>query len=120
MFLSDDLIRLASTGYLGSKSITAFQNDLFKLKSIKRQLIRYDKTQRINVRLLLNNVILFFNCFNTSIGKQVMFSFFTSDKHKSIVKTCLIHLNLMDECEHTDITIHPYFDTEIRIIIFPQ
>lgn len=117
MFLQDELIKLASLGYLGGKSIIAFQNDILKLKSIKRQLIRYDKTNKVNVRLFLNNIILFFNCFNTSIGKEVIFKFLTSDLHKSIVKTCLIYLSLMEEEELIDIGRNNLFDIELSIIM---
>ena len=117
MFLQDELIKLASLGYLGGKSIIAFQNDILKLKSIKRQLIRYDKTNKVNVRLFLNNIILFFNCFNTTIGKEVIFRFLTSDCHKSIVKTCLIYLSLMEEEELIEIGRNHLFDVELSIIM---
>lgn len=117
MFIEDDLIKLASIGYLGGKSIIEFQNDILKLKSIKRQLIRYDKTNKVNVRLFLNNIILFFNCFNTKIAKEVIFRFLISDYHKSIVKTCLIYLSLMEEDELIEIKRNHLFDVELSIIM---
>jgi len=105
MFLSEQQILLASKGYIRGKFIYNFEKDLIRLKIIKRQLIRYSKNKKINLRLFVNNLILFFNCFDTTIGKILLFEYVEDIESRSVIKTCLINISLMLEDEWIEIRI---------------
>lgn len=117
MFLTEDQIILASKGYLKGKFIHTFQKDLLRLKIIKRQLIRFSKTKKINLRLFVNNLILFFNCFDTTICKILLYEYIFNEESLSIIKTCLIHINLMLDDEWIEISLNDYIEYQIRITI---
>ncbi len=117
MFLSEDQINFAAKGYIKGKFIISFQKDLVKLKIINRQLIRFSKTKKINLRLFVNNLILFFNCFETNTCK-ILLKEYISDYHSlSVIKTCLIYISLMIEDEWTEITIHDQIEYDLKLII---
>mgnify|MGYP001767875716 CR=1 FL=1 len=117
MFLTEDQIILASKGYLKGKFIHTFQKDLLRLKIIKRQLIRFSKTRKINLRLFVNNLILFFNCFDTKICKILLYEYILNEESLSIIKTCLIYINLMLEDEWMEISLNEYIEYQIRLTI---
>ena len=115
--LPEDQIILASNAYLRSKNIVSFKKDINHLKIIKRQLVRYGLSKKINLRLFLNNLILFFNSFDTSSGKVLIYNFITEPEFKSIIKTCLISILLMKDDEWIDIPISKWFETELKILL---
>lgn len=114
---SEEQIDLASRGYIRSKIINSFQQDLLKIKVIKRQLSRYSNSSKINLRLFLNNLILFFNCFDTSIGKSLLYDFIKEDKERSVIKTALIKLNLMTEDEWFSIPKDKFILKELNLLL---
>ena len=126
MYLSENLnimiftiaqIELASRGYIRSKFVNSFHKDLIRINIIKRQLTRYSKTKKINLRLLLNNLILFFNCFNTSIGKILIKEIIIDTEFQSIIKTCLIEIDLMTNDEWINIRINEEFYINIKSLL---
>lgn len=117
MFLTEEQIILASKGYLKGKFIHTFQKDLLRLKIIKRQLIRFSKTKKINLRLFVNNLILFTNCFDSSISKILLYEYIEEFQSLSVIKTCLIYINLIREEEWIEITLDDYIDNLIKTSI---
>lgn len=106
------LIEYARAYYIGSKTEYSFKRDFYLLKLINKQLIRYRKKNVLNYRLLLNNVILFFNVFQTQQGKTILFHFIDPQFH-SIMKTILFHLNLLQDDELNHIAL----DQHVSIIL---
>lgn len=117
MFLSDELIILASTGYIGGKFLPSFKKDLLRLKIIKRQLSRYTRNKKINLRLFINNLILFFNCFDTHIGKILIYHYIQDEIQRSVIKTCLLYINLILEEEWIEIELDPFFEELMKELI---
>jgi hypothetical protein len=117
MIFTHDQIELASKGYIRSRFVNHFRKDLTRIKIINRQLLRHSKTDKINLRLLLNNLILFFNCFNTTIGKLLLDSCITEKSYKSIIKTCLIQISLMTEDEWFQIPINEKFRIQLKMLL---
>lgn len=117
MIFSHEQIEFASRGYIRSKFVNHFHKDLTRIKIIDRQLLRYSKTGKINLRLLLNNLILFFNCFNTSIGKLLINNCIVEQSYRSIIKTCLIEISLMTEDEWFEIPINEKFRTQLKELL---
>ena len=89
---------IAKPFYIGPRIESSFKRDISLLKLIHKQLTRYEKNKTLNIRLLLNNIILFFNVFKTSSGKTLLLSFISS-KHHPIIHSVLYHLNLLTEQE---------------------
>lgn len=110
-------IELASRGYIRSKFITLFQKDLLRIKIIKRQLSRYSKTKKLNLRLFLNNLILFFNAFDTTIGKALIYDCISEKEYRSVLKTCLVQLQLMQIEEWMDVPIYNPVAIELKILL---
>lgn len=117
MIFTHEQIELASKGYIRSRFVNHFHKDLTRIKIINRQLLRHSKTDKINLRLLLNNLILFFNCFNTSIGKMLINNCISEKSYKSIIKTCLIEISLMTEDEWFEISINEKFRIQLRELL---
>ena len=75
-------------------TMAEFQNDLNKIKYIKRLLNKYLQTGDLKDRLLLNHIITFCNTFGGPYAVKLLF-FKVDDKSYSALKTLLIYLNLM-------------------------
>lgn len=85
--------------------IDEFQQDMLRIKYVKRLLHRYAKTGDVSARLLLNHVIAIYNVFQPSAVSRLLF-FRTNPEAWSALKTVLEYLNLMpDELSPIDGTI---------------
>lgn len=51
---------------------TEFLNDLGHLKTIQRMMTKYIKGDDTNIRLLINNIIIFYNCFKHSAASKMI------------------------------------------------
>lgn len=110
------LLSYARDHYLGPKSEIAFQKDLYLLKLIQKQLSRYTKKHCLNYRLFLNNIILFFNVFETFPAKVILFDVF-SEQYHSILYTFLYHLNFIAENEFPHLDLNKEVSIQIQIIL---
>jgi len=73
-----------------------FEDDLKRLKYIKRLLRKYRQTGEIKERLVLNHIIILSNVFG--VEPTVNMLFFKCDREDySVLKTLLIFLNYMPE-----------------------
>lgn len=73
-----------------------FQDDLHRIKYIRRLLHRYVRTGDVPVRLLLNHIIAINNVFHPSSIAKLLF-FRTERTAWSALKTILEYLNLMPD-----------------------
>lgn len=76
--------------------IEEFQNDLLKIKYIKRLINRYKRTQEISPRLLLNHIISVYNVFHAHSISRLLFFRIDADSW-SALKTVLEYVNLMPD-----------------------
>lgn len=68
-----DIINLAYSGYKPKfKSISDFEEDVKTLRKIKKAVKKYKKDQNINIRLMVNYFILWFNSFDESVGIKLI------------------------------------------------
>ena len=82
-------------------SMKEFENDLKRIKYIKRLLRRYKKTGFLSERLILNHIILLHNMFNDAIVPMLFVKF--EEEYWSQLKTFLVFLNYLPEsCQLTD------------------
>jgi hypothetical protein len=94
--LSDDnFILYASSNYNNPHYLTSeFQEDIIRIKYVKRLLKKYRLTKEIKERLVLNHIIILANMFGVEAIVNILF--FKVDKEDyTTLKTFLLYLNYM-------------------------
>lgn len=74
--------------------MSEFEEDMKRLKYIKRLIKRYRATGDLKERLLLNHMIVLSNVFGTEAAVRLLF-FKADEQDFSILKTFLLFLNYM-------------------------
>ena len=93
----DNFLLFAITHYSNPTTSTQeeFEEDLKRFKYVKRWLKKYHETGTINSHLLLNHIIVIFNCWNDAALPML---FYKLDKeYWSYIKSFLIFLNRVPE-----------------------
>ena len=76
--------------------VEEFNDDLRKIKYIKRLFNQYSLGGDLKERLLLNHIIVFFNVFQTKAATRILF-FKLDEKFWPVLKTFLFYLQFMPE-----------------------
>ena len=76
--------------------VEEFNDDLKKIKYIKRLFNQYSLGGELKERLLLNHIIVFFNVFQTKAATRILF-FKLDEKFWPVLKTFLFYLQFMPE-----------------------
>ena len=76
--------------------VDEFNDDLKKIKYIKRLLNQYISEGNLKERLLLNHIIVFFNVFTTKAATRILF-YKMEKEFWPMLKTFLFYLNYMPE-----------------------
>ena len=114
MIFQDDFFTVAKQGYLRGRFESAVLADLEILNQIRKLVTRYKSNKLVNIRLLLNSLILFFNCFAPEQARYLLAKTFIEYTDRSILKTCLIFLNYMSDDYWFDVTINVELDILIK------
>ena len=77
-----------------SCSVKEFQEDLDRIKYLKRLFRRYKDKRELKERLILNHIITFYNVFGVHAATRMLFMK-TEDDLWYILKTFLLFLNYM-------------------------
>jgi len=87
--------------------IEDFEEDISRFKYVLRLLRKYKDTGEINVRLVLNHIIVIYNVFEISAANRMMFFRIDDDLHR-ILKTFLIFLNYItdDQQKYTTVDLN--------------
>lgn len=91
-----------------------FEEDLNRIKYIKRLFGRYQSTGELKERLILNHIIIFFNVFNVEAANKMLF-YKMEDKFKPLLKTFLVYLNYLSDDEEEYIKVP--LDTKVVEIL---
>jgi len=75
-----------------------FEEDINRIKYIKRLFGRYLSTGELKERLILNHIIIFYNVFEMEAATKMLF-FRMEDKFKPLVKTFLVYLSYLPDDE---------------------
>ena len=78
--------------------IEEFNDDLRKIKYIKRLFNQYASEGVLKERLLLNHIIIFYNVFPPKAATKILF-YKIEERFWPILKTFLFYLNLLPENE---------------------
>jgi len=81
--------------------IEEFQEDLNRIKYIKRLLRRYQKTGVLKERLILNHIIIISNVFGIEGAVKILFYKIEKDLH-TLLKTFLVFLQYIPESQSKD------------------
>ena len=77
-------------------SIEEFHDDMKRIKYIKRLFNRYNGTEEIKERLILNHIVIFYNVFSVESATRILFCKLDKNLH-SILKTFLVYFGYMPE-----------------------
>lgn len=113
----DNFILFAIRNYQNPKSSTQedFEEDLNRFKYVKRWLRKYHESGEVNSHLLLNHIIVIFNCWQDAA--LPMFFFKTEVDHWPYLKAFLVYLNRLPEYPKTfihDIPAHSGISNILR------
>ena len=116
----DNFVMIAMKWYDNPQSSTIedFNEDLSRLKYLKRLLRKYKSSNHLRERLILNHMIILHNVFD-KLAPRMMFHKLDEDLH-STIKTFLIYLNyLPDDIPEVDlisVPIDDYVEEKLRSI----
>jgi len=74
------------------KNISEFQEDMNRIKYLKRLLRKYKASGELRERLILNHIIIFYNVFDIVSATRLLFSRIERDLHPYL-KTFIVFLN---------------------------
>lgn len=103
--------RLTDDNYIGiamhyydniqCNTIEEFQNDMYRIVCIKKLIDKYVVSSNINLRLLLNHIIVLRNSFGPLAVELLRLRL--SEKHYPVVKTVLVFLKHMESDNWNDV-----------------
>lgn len=113
----DNFILYAARNYYNPSCIDSkeFYEDLKRFKYIKRLLNKYDKTQQLSERRILNHIIVIFNVFGIEPAKRMLL-YKLDEQHISVIKTFLIYLNYIRNDEFVDVPLDKHAVEKLRNI----
>ena len=76
--------------------INEFNEDISKIKYVKRLLKKFKRTEKIRIILLLNHLIILGNVFGQRAASRMLFYKLESDIHPEL-KTVLLYLEYIDD-----------------------
>jgi len=86
-----------------SAGIEEFNEDLKRFQYLKRLFKRYEESRDLKIRLILNHIIVLYNCFGTEATNMIFFKL--KDYHQ-YVKPFVMFLHYMPEIiRYEDVTI---------------
>jgi hypothetical protein len=95
-------------------SESEFEEDISRIKYIKRLFGRYHSTGELKERLILNHIIVMYNVFEIEAATKMLF-YKMEDKFKPLLKTFLVYLNYLPEEQEDYIKIP--LDTKVVEIL---
>ena len=94
-------------------SIEEFYDDLQRFKYIKKLLKRYEKSNDLHERLILNHIVVLYNVFGIQPANKMMF-YKVDVEHWPAIKTFLVYLNLLKETELVEIPLDNHIIDVLR------
>ena len=95
--------------------IEEFKEDLARFKYLKRLLRRYEITEDLQVRLILNHIIVIYNVFGIeSANKMIWYKI--EPEHWTYIKPFLVFLNYLPVDEKVEIPLDPLIVDILRKI----
>ena len=112
MILNDsNFLLFAAKAYDVKKSSSSeeFYEDLKRFQYLKRLFKRYEEADDLKIRLILNHIIVLYNCFGTETTHML---FFKLKDYHSMLKPFVLFLNYLPE-------IVEYEDVKLKTVDVP-
>jgi hypothetical protein len=97
MKLTDDTFLIYASKYYDNpqcSSYEEFEEDLKRIQYIKRLFNRYESSGELKERLILNHIIVLYNCFGLAATNIL---FLKLEEHSHVLKPFIIKLNYMPD-----------------------
>jgi hypothetical protein len=95
--------------------VEEFKEDLARFKYLKRLLRRYEVTEDLQVRLILNHLIVLYNIFGIEAANKMIW-YKIEPEHWTYIKPFLVFLNYLPVDEKVDIPLDPLIVDILRKI----
>lgn len=93
----ENYLLLAAKHYNTPKCVLSeFEEDINRIRFIKKLFTKYEKKQELHERLILNHLIIYANVFGVEFSVKLLF-FLIDKKHWPVLKTFLIYLGYLKE-----------------------
>lgn len=112
----DNYIGVAMNCYdnIQCNTIEEFENDMYRIMCVKKLIDKYISSSNVNLRLLLNHIIVLHNSFD-SLSVDLL-RLRLSDQHYPVVKTILVYLRYIDADDWNDVIEDSKIFNELRTI----
>ncbi|HIJ11153.1 TPA: hypothetical protein HA278_03800 [Candidatus Woesearchaeota archaeon] len=77
-------------------SVEEFNDDLNRIKYLKRLFKKYINNGELKDRLIMNHIIIFYNVFGIEAATRLLF-YRIEEEYHSMLKTFLVYLNFLPE-----------------------
>ena len=95
--------------------IEEFKEDLARFKYLKRLLRRYELNDELQVRLILNHIIVIYNVFGIEAANRMIW-YKIEPEHWTYIKPFLVFLNYLPIDEKVEVALDPYIVDMLREI----
>ena len=95
--------------------VEEFKEDLARFKYLKRLLRRYELTEDLQVRLILNHIIVIYNVFGIESANRMIW-YKIEPEHWTYIKPFLVFLNYLPVDEKVEIPLDPLIVDILRKI----
>lgn len=112
-----NFLLFAAKNYQNSQCMTQeeFEDDLQRFKYIKRLFNRYEVSDELSERLILNHLVVLYNVFGIKAANHMMF-YKIEEKNWPILKTFLVYLNYLPEEQYVEVPLDPVVVEALRKI----
>lgn len=93
--------------------VNEFKEDLSRFKYVKRLLSRYEAHSDLQERLILNHLIVIYNCFGIEASNRMLW-YKIDENHWHYIKPFLVFLHYLPENEKVDVPMDPYIVEVLR------
>ena len=93
--------------------IQEFKEDLARFKYLKRLLRRYELTEDLQHRLILNHLIVLYNVFGIPAANKMIW-YKIEPEHWTYIKPFLVFLNYLPVDEKVEVPLDPYIVYVLR------
>ena len=93
--------------------VNEFREDLSRFKYVKRLLSRYVAHGDLQERLILNHLIVIYNCFGIEASNRMLW-YKIKESHWHYIKPFLVFLHYLPEDDKVDIPMDPYIVEVLR------
>jgi hypothetical protein len=113
---NDNYIGIAMRHYdnVQCNTIDEFQNDIHRILCVKKLIDKYLSSGNINLRLVLNHVIILYNLFDMLIVELLKLRL--EEKHYPVIKAVLVFLKYIESDDWNDVLEDSKIFNELRRI----